>query len=227
MSRAPRDSSDIDNALVAYLASDQALLALCPNGVYIDEAPPGALQFVIVSVVDAVDEAVFGGRAIEDILYLVEARMLSTTHGNIKGAGARIDALLDDQVLPLGSPSRAPGYTPIAMFRETRLPGRTEVDEVDPSLRWWRRGGQYRLQMAIDPFTAVGPAVSQTESGIPHKVTTDTRRGYADDQDRTVRHGEVERGGRLAGDAQNHRQPEFVEAEPQDHEGRRHLLPRP
>lgn len=158
------DSSDIDNALVAYLASDQALLGLCPNGVYIDEAPPGSTRFVIVSVVDAVDVAVFGGRAFENILYLVEARMLSTTKGDIKAAGARIDALLDDQMLPLGSPSRAPGYACMAMYREARLPGRTEVDAIDPSIRWWRRGGHYRVQMAIEPFTATGPTTTTETS---------------------------------------------------------------
>ena len=137
------DSSDIDAALVVKLASDAALLALCPNGVYVDEAPSGATRFVIVSLVDEADEAVFGGRAIEDALYLVEARMLSTIAGaNIKAAAARIDALLEDQPLTVA------GYTGMAVFRESRL-RTTEVDDQDSTLRWYRRGGHYRVQMSL------------------------------------------------------------------------------
>ena len=44
------DTSDIAAALIAKLGSDSALLALCPNGVYWDQAPPGATRFVIVSL---------------------------------------------------------------------------------------------------------------------------------------------------------------------------------
>ena len=137
------DSSDIDAALMARLGSDAALVALCPNGVYADEAPPGATRFVIVSLVEETDEAVFGGRAIEDALYLVEARMLSTIAGaNIKAAAARIDALLEDQPLTVA------GYTGMACHRESRV-RMTEVDEIDPSIRWYRRGGNYRVQMSV------------------------------------------------------------------------------
>ena len=136
------DSSDIDNALIAKLGADSTLLALCPNGVYWDEAPPGATRFVIVSLAEEADEAVFGGRAFEDALYSVEARMLSTAGGDIKAAAARIDALLDEQTLT------ATGYTWMTMHREGRI-RQTEVDEVDPAIRWYRRGGNYRVEMAL------------------------------------------------------------------------------
>ena len=144
------DSSDIDAALVTKLGSDAALLALCPNGVYVDEAPQGMTKFVIVSLVDESDEAVFGGRAIEDALYLVEARMQSTAGGNIKAAAARIDALLEDQpLLAPGSPaSNVAGYVWMTTYRESRV-RQTEVDAVDPSFRWYRRGGNYRVQMSV------------------------------------------------------------------------------
>lgn len=143
------DSSDIDAALVAKLGADATLLSYCQNGVYVDEAPQGATRFVIVSLIDEVDEAVFGGRAFEDALYLVEARMLSTASGNIKAAAARIDALLEDQPLLFGSPpTPVPGYVWMTMHRESRVRA-TEVDAVDPSIRWYRRGGHYRLQMAL------------------------------------------------------------------------------
>jgi hypothetical protein len=137
------DSSNIDAALVAKLGADVALLALCPNGVYVDEAPPGATRFVIVSLIEEADEPVFGGRAIEDALYLVEARMLSTISGaDIKAAAARIDVLLDEQ------PLTAAGYTWMTMHREARI-RLTEVDDQDTTIRWWRRGGQYRCQMSV------------------------------------------------------------------------------
>jgi hypothetical protein len=132
------DSSDIDNALVTKLAADATLLALCPNGVYVDEAPPGSTRFVIVSLVDENDEGIFGARAVEDALYQVEAQMLTTAGGNIKAAAARIDALLEQGTLTVA------GYSVMALFRESRI-RLTEVDAVDNSIRWLRRGGNYRL----------------------------------------------------------------------------------
>ena len=137
------DSSDIDNALVARLGSDATLLALVPNGIFVDEAPPGSTRFVIVSLIDELDEATFDGRAIEDALYAVEARMLSTVAGaNIKAAAARIDALLE------GQPLTVAGYTWMTLHRESRI-RQTEVDEADTSIRWYRRGGNYRVQMSL------------------------------------------------------------------------------
>lgn len=136
------DSSEIDNALVARLGADATLLALVPNGVYWDEAPPGSNRFVIVSLVDQHDEGSFGARAFEDALYAVEARMLSTVAGaNIKAAAARIDVLLENQ------PLTATGYAPMTLHREARTRV-TEVDEVDPAIRWYRRGGRYRVVMS-------------------------------------------------------------------------------
>ena len=137
------DSSDIDNALVVKLSGDATLLALCPNGVYVDEAPPGMTRFVIVRLVDEADEATYvKGRTIEDALYAVEARMLSTAGGNIKAAAARIDVLLEDQ------PLTVTGYTWMTLHRESRT-RLTEVDDADPSIRWYRRGGEYRCQMSV------------------------------------------------------------------------------
>jgi len=145
------DSSDIDAAIVAKLGADATLLSYCPNGVYWDEAPQGMTKFVIVSLVDEFDESVFGSRAFEDGLYQIEARMLSTSGGNIKAAAARIDVLLDDKPLTIGSPPvQVAGYTHMLMQRESRI-RLTEVDEVDPSIRWFRRGGNYRVVMDVNP----------------------------------------------------------------------------
>jgi hypothetical protein len=136
------DTSDIASALIAKLGSDAELLSLCPNGVYWDEAPPGSTRFVIVAFINAIDRGVFGRRAIEEGIYLVEARMLSTVQGaNIKRAAARIDELLEDQPLTVA------GYTWSTMHRVEPV-RMTEVDEVDPSIRWNRRGGQYFIEMS-------------------------------------------------------------------------------
>jgi hypothetical protein len=136
------DSSDIAGALIAKLGSDLELLALCPNGVYRDQAPPGATRFVIVSLLAGEDLGVFGKRAIEAGIYLVEARMLSTIPGaNVKAAAARIDVLLEDQPLTVA------GFAWMTLHREEPI-GLTEIDAADPSIRWFRRGGRYRLEMS-------------------------------------------------------------------------------
>ena len=138
------DSAAIDQAIVDALQADATLAALMQAGVFVfvDEAPGGSTKFVIVSLVDETDEAMFGGRAFEDALLLVEARMLSTAGGNVKAAAARIDALLDDGALTVA------GYTRMALHREKRI-RLTEVDDADPSIRWLRRGGHYRCQMSV------------------------------------------------------------------------------
>jgi predicted PhzF superfamily epimerase YddE/YHI9 len=136
------DSSDVDNALVAKLGADSALLALMPNGVYLDEAPPGATRFVIVSLIDEHDEQQFSARAFEDALYLIEARALSTSGGNVKDAAARIDTLLDNGTLAVA------GYKLMLIQREERVRV-TEVDDVDRSIRWQRRGGRYRVMTSV------------------------------------------------------------------------------
>jgi len=142
------DSSDIDAALVGTLAADAALGQLCPNGVYVDEAPPGSTRFVIVSLVDEDDVGMFGGRAFEDALVQIEARMLSTVAGaNPKAAAARIDALLDPQPPLPPATLTVEGYAGMALHRESRI-RTTEVDDADPSIRWYRRGGRYRVVMS-------------------------------------------------------------------------------
>ena len=135
------DSSDIDNALIAKLGGDATLLALCPNGIYMDESPPGSTRFVIVSLVNAPDTPMFEARAFENPLYFVKAVMLSSAAGNIKAAAARIDALLEQQPLTVS------GYSVSCLRRESRV-RQTEVDGGDQSIRWFHRGGQYEVVAA-------------------------------------------------------------------------------
>lgn len=133
------DSSAIDAALLSVLVNDAPLSALMPDGVWMDEAAQGAQKFVIVSLVEEFDEQDTSGRACENPLYLIKAVALSTSGGDVKTAAARIDTLLQQQTL-----SNVTGYTVTGMFRESRV-RMTEVDEVDPTIRWQHRGGNYRV----------------------------------------------------------------------------------
>ena len=140
------DSSDVDNALVAKLGADAALLAQMLNGVYFDKAPAAMTRFVLVSLVEAVDGRQFGGRAFEDALYLVKAVGRSTPDqplevGVMKTAAARIDALLEGGTLTVA------GYTLMTMHRESRV-RETEADEEDTSISWEHRGGHYRVMVS-------------------------------------------------------------------------------
>jgi len=92
--------------------------------------------------VDEQDVPQFSGRSYEDALILVKAVALSTAGANIKSAAARIDTLLEGQTLTVS------GYSPMLMRRESRV-RMTEVDDVDPSIRWFHRGGQYRVVMSL------------------------------------------------------------------------------
>lgn len=139
------DSQDIDTALLTKLSSDTTLLSYVPNNVWMDEAPPNSKAFVIVTLQDEVDSAIFGGRKFEDAHYMVIAKVLTTVANaaaNVKAAAARIDALLEDSTLTVS------GYTTFEISRERRIRD-TEVDDVDPAVRWYFHGGIYRVQMTV------------------------------------------------------------------------------
>jgi hypothetical protein len=162
------DSSAILNGVIAKLGADAELLALVPDNVHEDLGPPAAKRFVVVSQILATDTPMFSqGRVIEDALLLVEARVLKGvgSPATAAAAAARIDALLDDGTLTV------PGYRVTDMHREEFVRG-TEVDEVDPTIVWKRRGGRYRVTvyreivasavaaepgapLTADPFTAL------------------------------------------------------------------------
>lgn len=135
------DSSDIDAALVAKLAGDATLTGLMPNGVFFGQSPPNSTRYVLVALPSHADQFSFGARAFEDGLYAVKAVGLSTANPNMKAAAARIDALLDHQSLT------ASGYTHMATYREERI-RHEETDDVDATIRWFHRGGLYRVVMS-------------------------------------------------------------------------------
>ena len=141
----PPDSSDLDAAVIGLLQTDSQLAALLVDGIFFDVAPVNAKQFGIVSIIDELDEDDFSGRVFEDVLYLVKAVELSTvTTKNIKPAAARIDALLNRAQFT------APGFGSVSGVREERIRN-TEVDDVDKSIRWLHRGGQYRIMATLTP----------------------------------------------------------------------------
>lgn len=135
------DSSTVDDAIVAKLAADSALMAICTDGIYIDEAKQNATKFVIVSLVDEHDAPMFQKRAYEEAMYLVKAVVLGTSGADVKTAAARIDALLDYGTL---TPT---GYNLMAMRRVERV-RYTEVDEIDHSIRWQHGGGRYTVMVS-------------------------------------------------------------------------------
>lgn len=136
------DSSAIDAALATRLGSDAQLLALMPNGIYWDEAMPGATAFVLVSLVVATDTPIFGGRGFETVHYTVRAVELSTRKPtNSRLAAYRIDQLLEDATLTI------PGYGCLIVQREERI-RHVEPDPLDATLRWFHRGGRYLVMAA-------------------------------------------------------------------------------
>jgi hypothetical protein len=142
------DPRAIRNALIAKLWADPALMAEVPHGVYYQVPPPGSTRFVIVSQMDATITRAFDGRVFDERLFLVEARILKGSGGNIGTAGARIDALLD----PPDQPATlvVPGYTALARMELDAPLDNTEQEEgVDPEVLWFRAGGQYLVTMTM------------------------------------------------------------------------------
>lgn len=140
------DSSDIDAAVVNLLQADTTLKGLMPDGVFFDAAPPGLKRFVLVDLFDAFDRTAYEGhRAFECPMYAIRAVGLSTMNPNMKGAAKRLDELLGDVALSV------PGYADVRIFREDENPRirHTEVDQQDASIRWFQRGGHYRVHAAI------------------------------------------------------------------------------
>jgi hypothetical protein len=137
------ETSAIEAAIVGLLYADATLAALVPDGIYVDEAPPNAQRFVIVALADALDSATYdAGRAFEEKLYTVVAKMISTAGGDIKSAASRIDALLEDASIAVA------GYADVRARRERPI-RETDVDQTDPALRWFHRGGEYRVHASI------------------------------------------------------------------------------
>ena len=141
----PPNSVAIDDALLTKLQADTALKAAMPDGVFWDVGPPNSTRIVTVSLVTQVDLHEFGKRSVEQPIYAVTAVALSTVanaSNDVRAASARIEALLENGTLT------AAGYDLMTMRRVGRI-RRTEVDELDPSIRWLRDGGEYHIAMSV------------------------------------------------------------------------------
>jgi hypothetical protein len=147
----PPDAAAIGNSLIGHLLADAALAALLPDGVYRDVARAGKTRYVIVSLVDAIDIPTYDGRAIVQGLYLVKAVALNNAAA-AEAAGARIDQLIEDQFWTI-----APGLDLTTAYRVADLGTVTELDAVDPDLRWTHRGARYRLDVAVTYTRTLAP----------------------------------------------------------------------
>lgn len=132
------DSSAVDAAIVAKLASDAALMALTPDGVYFDLAPEGSKTFVLVAHLAHVDEPLLdGATAWEQFTYLVKAVTPGPSAETAKAAAARIHELLEDaQLMP-------EGYVDMRCARVERV-REQERDDIN-EVRWNHRGGHYEV----------------------------------------------------------------------------------
>lgn len=147
------DSSAILNAIIAKLSADQPLLQLMPDSVWEEEAPVNAKRFVIVRQVIAQDKDEFQRRGYEDLVVRIEARTLVSANGDVRAAANRIDLLMDPQGPGARADLDVPGYRLMVCKREEPVRG-TEVDDRDATIRYKRRGGQYRIMMAVVATTA-------------------------------------------------------------------------
>ena len=140
---------DIDAALKAKLGADTMLLSYMTNGVYWEgEVPQGLTRFVSVSLVSPREVWQFQGVSHVEAIYRVMAIVFSTvTDGKTlaRSAAGRINELLHQGSLTVT------GYSLMTMDRapdETPWIHETEVDDVDPMIRWYSRGGHYRVVMS-------------------------------------------------------------------------------
>ena len=136
------DPSKVDEAVVAKLEAASALMAIFTDGVFFDLAPAAATKFVIVSLVIAGDEDVFGetDAGMQTPLYLVKAVEKSTDDSNVKSGAALIHTALQKQALTIT------GYSHMATRRVERV-RYTEVDD-DSDIRWQHQGGRYEVMVS-------------------------------------------------------------------------------
>lgn len=134
--------SAIRDAVVAKLEASAALLAAFPDGVCFGVAPPGATQFVIVSLVIAEDEDVMGeaDAGIQTHLYLVKAVDRSTSAVNVAAGAALIHELLQKTTLDID------GYHHMVTKRVEHVEY-LEVDE-DTDEQWQHCGGRYEVMVS-------------------------------------------------------------------------------
>src|SRR5262245_7271144 len=100
------NTADLDRAIVTTLRADSALLALLSDGVYLDIALQNSARYVLVTLIDANDEARQGGTAWETKLYEVSIVARTTNYGDVDvdAAAYRVHELLHDGSIVLPDP---------------------------------------------------------------------------------------------------------------------------
>src|SRR5262245_34169768 len=138
------DTGAVDAAIVSRLQADSQLLALMPDGVWINEAPAGKRAFVIVSLAIGQDVGQMAPlpakrRAMEDLRYLIKAVNMNASRTPARNAAARIDAVMEDPAA-----LTVPGYGVLQCHRFEAVED-TEPDQIDQTIRWQHYGGRYRV----------------------------------------------------------------------------------
>jgi hypothetical protein len=135
------DSGAILAAILTAIGNDTTLHTALPDGVFVDVAPNPASKFVIVSLVEGVDTPQFGGRAFEEVTYLIKAVDLNVSGSTVETAAARIDQLFENPAFAVS------GYPPVVAERVEPV-HYVEVRETNPDIRWQHRGGRYSFTAA-------------------------------------------------------------------------------
>ena len=135
------NAAAVDTALVAVLASDAALMALLPDGVYMNVGPPDRTRFVEVQLQTHEDVEAFRAPLYEVFRYMVKAVVLDTATITSDAAAYRIHELLQDAPLVID------GYTHMSTLRVERV-RYPDPDAVDSDLRWQHAGGDYEIHVS-------------------------------------------------------------------------------
>jgi len=135
------ETGSVDAAMVARVAGDSTLRALCPGGVYFGVAVQGAESFVVIDrLAHSNDRSIFGGNNNETYLYLVKAVLPGSSSIAARAAGDRIRQLFD-----LVGDLAIAGYALLAPVEEVESVRIVEVDDTNPDRRVQHWGGHYEV----------------------------------------------------------------------------------
>jgi hypothetical protein len=137
------DPGAVDAAVLARLAADVPLMALCGGAVFFGVAKQGYDTFLLVDrLAHADDRNLFQTAAGETYVYLVKAVRPGTGTTDVRAAAVRIRELLEgDATLAID------GYAlqrPIEEIEAVRI---QEVDESNPDRQVQHWGGHYEVQV--------------------------------------------------------------------------------
>jgi hypothetical protein len=133
------DSGAVDAAVFAALAGDATLQALCPDGVWRNQAPQSRTRFVVVIQNGHEDANLYQGSAFETFVYGITAVLKDQSSINASLAADQIQTVLE----ALPDPT---GYVLTVTQRTERL-AYSEPDPANPDLFWQHFGGLYEVMV--------------------------------------------------------------------------------